>query len=513
MSEPQVEQAPEVIDDDDGANDGRHRYQPKRPGSPPARDELTTDVKSWLQSLQSGSPLRIFLYRLSPKMFDGHIAEGLVARLDEPMEQDEIKDNFGGGKYELKVHMLQKSGRWDIKDTKRFNIQGPPKIVPKQEAAAMGAAGGFVGNNGQNENPYLARRAIETTEKIAERAQDKADRLEEELRHRNGDGANAGIVELVKEQMRLNSELQNRDGGTTKIFEHYLQSDSDRTAKMRELHDAELRALRQAREDEVRQLRSAAGEDLKRAEDRHDRYMQSVKEQHVRELDNLKSSYEGRIESLKAGFEAQRIALDSEVNRLRSDNEALKKEVAELRTKKEAPLEDQLAKIVTLKDSFEALGLTGEKEEAGVFDKIVETVSPLVEGFAQRVAYGSPEQQANAQQAAAQQQVQQRALAQRQARAQAQAQAQAAGAPKPIDPKMVANMVSFLESCVGNDKSPEEVVQTAQSIGVPRDLMREVAKLDVDQFLAQARVQEGSILQSTAGRSFLRKVMKLIRGE
>lgn len=461
-------------------------------------------LHDWLQSISPNAPFRIQVHRKSPKLWKNKQVGGLLSIVDEPIDEAEIQRQWGGGTFTVKVLRQRTDGAGYLHVGQRtFDIAGEPIMgsgtdIPLQVSQAP------------SESDLLSKRAMEMTEKMAERAQLRAERIEEQAREQNSRPAfdptfleavmgpmretNRMLAEQVAAmQARLDAPKENHTG---RLLEKFIEGDSSRIDHLRANHESEIRQLREQHRD-----------DVKRSEDRMQRHVEEQARAHEREVASLRAAYESQIKMQEIAFSTQVKTIESSLVTTREELQLAKKELVDLRAKKDQPVEDQLKRFLEMKEMFEALS-GGNEEESPVWRQVVDAFSesPIAQAMAARVA-GPPPGTGGPPAGVPPAQVQ-AAMAAAKAKQLAQQNPNAIR----IEPADLAIAVKFLEGAVTNGTDPATFVQSARSM-IPSGILQAIKIHGINVFLQNVKLDDNSNLLTVKGRNFLRKVAELLVGD
>lgn len=525
-------------------NQGRGRGSPNV--SAAAEQMARMDDKSVFEMLTdlggAQGELRIKLERKYPREWQGHHIAGFLEEFDEPFSEADIKQRFGGGKFQVKVQRrAANGGQWIFAGAKTFEIEGDPRLAgalltstPTSTPLPLKA--------GSDGDTALQAKALDHMAHASELDKKRAWELEDQLR--KGNSIDPMLVKLISEplqaaQMSMQSEMAelrrqliSKDEQVLKLitdstkdktpsviektFEHLVAGESHRIEAIRTQHDSELRTMRENHRHDLDQERSRLQTEIDRRERAHEREIGMLRETHAQSLKTVEQSYEARLDNMK-----------HRVNDLERQLTEAKSEVVKLReTKEKGPME-LVDDVVKLKNAMEVLG--GEPEPTSTWERIIGTVvqSPMAQAVASRVenAPAAPPPQVNPE---VMRQRRARAAAARAGQPVAQGSAPGPGPegaavvpirrrPQPrvieLNPLEVATAVTFMEQSIINGTDPRQFAESARSM-VPKQVMAALKAQGVDAFLAQtAQLQDGSPLATQNGRNWARKVARyLIEG-
>lgn len=509
--------------------------QKKSKPTSPALDELRrqdeVELNAYLRSLSAETPIRVTVIRAYPKSWKGHNIGGSLDSYEDTIDEETIKETYGGGTYRLRIMIPGDNGGWQYFANRTLKIAGDPKVRGLINDENLGGEPG-------KESPSIVNQTLKAMGDIASRAEERAQRIEERSRHREPDPILRETLQHSREEAReLRRQMEMRErrweekmeesrgasGHTEMLLGKFIDGESGRMQSLRMQHESELRSMRERHQMEIDRISSRADDIMRRAEDAH-----------RREIDSINRSNDSRFDSLKLSQKTTEGALQRENDNLRMELTAVKTELAEYRAKRDKPVTDQLTEMMAIKNAFEEFG-GGKDEGGGTLDKIAGTLSPLIEGVATRMAAGSappgammaPGQagappQPSQEEIPVNQPVQmpdgriivRRAdgsivqLSKRQKRPMTPTGEEI---PK-LDPADVQIAVEFMENAVRNDTDPEQFAATARNL-VPTPILKTLRSLGVDRFLTEvANIGPGSPLATVAGKNWARKVAQSLLG-
>jgi hypothetical protein len=493
----------------------------------PIEEEAERALFDWLSTFGATGAMRVALKRISPNMYKGVQVKGTLDDFEEPISEERIRQEHGGGRYQIVVRQLKKNARgnpsWKYAGARTFEIAGPPKVAPllnadeEDDDDGNGQPGLSDGPVGQAMNMALSMQREARQEAREARTQQPAG-----MDHRILDtviGPLRDEVSALRSQLadkeRLLFDLANKPVDTTK--EDRLL---DIMAGKEQGHSNTLDGLRQAHEAEMRQLREFNREEIRRREDRFEREIDHVRQAATREIDSLKLAHQQALDSQRHGYEMRIDGLRDIQKRLEREVDATKKELHELRGKREQGPLDQIQNLANLKQGFDALIPADSGEKSG-WEKAADVIGPVVERVAGAIGErnappgmeGAPQlvpiQLPDGRVAHVPPHIAAQAEAQRQA---AEAAEQEPGEPPlpEIAEEDMSRAVTFMEAAIRNDTDPAVFAATARNM-LPDDLLQALKRLGVDVFLNKmAKIETGSPLASVAGRMWVRQVAQFL---
>lgn len=497
-----------------------------RAASEQSQEDDQTTIQ-WLRGVGTGAVVKIKLYRISPKVWDGHQMGGHIADFDEPFDEDEIRTRFGGGKFQVKVENLTPKGRWQYAGARTIEIAGDPKITPE-------LTGGYSSKNEpapvvQGEDTTMSRKAMETMERIATDSAARARELEDEARSKSAfdptllnmltQPLNARLDAAEREAEHFRRALADKDTRIMELITKKPETTIQDTllGKMFDSESTRIESIRVQHESERRQLIEAHKAELESSRSYFRQEMQMKENSHIREIQSAKDTQEARIDSIKSGYEGRLDVLKGRISDLERQLAKAEAEIVDLRGKKEKSVFEQMEDMAKVKNAMETYFGKEEAEEKGsTIERIIGGVieSPIAQAIAGRM------QNAPALQPQMDPRMMQRAMRRpvaqpgQQANPGQQQQAQPPAPPKKklpqFDPLEVTAARSFIENAIRSGADPEEFARGAASV-LPGKLMEAIKEEGIDQFLTRVvKPEAGSPLTTMQGKNFLKKALKIL---
>lgn len=473
------------------------------------------DLRDWFTSLGTAGGIRVKVHREAPKSWRAngrtYNVGGLLGEFKEQFDDNDLGEKWGGGKFRLQAFRLNEKGNWVYYTQRTVEIAGDPKVTGELfDETPDGTPTPAPAPVPVSDDPSLVRKALDMTERLANEERDERRRIEAESRtSRQPDLAFfesiiaplrlmiTQLQEELREARRQTTDVLTKKPDTSptdRILEKMIDGDSARIQAIRTQHDSELRQLRESQEAAQKRLQDHYMEEARAKDRANERAIDSLRESHKIQIDSLKESHAARVDGLQ-----------SQIKRLESELDAARKEIAELRTKKEVPMEEQLTRLAALKEALEAFSGGGE-ESGGMIERIAAAAGPILEGVGARLAGGgAPQQQGIPQMLPP-------------GAPEAAAQPQAPQTP-PRKPRVlpfaiedVKRAVAFCESAARSETDPMTFAASARSM-VPGNILDYIRTKGVDSFLKLVPLEDGSILMTASGRQWIRAVGRALTGE
>lgn len=490
-----------------------------------AEDQAVSD---WLRGLSVTGPIKVNIIREKPSFHEGIKTDGHLDTVNTFISEEEMRDQYGGGDYTLKVQRKDGRGSWVFFSQTQVKVAGHPRIDNLPQSAKKEPPPAPVVVKEDNSTANMAMKFMgEQLERM----------------NRNGDRSNLGDIQLLLAPLQKSMELMQiqlnaKDDRILELSRAPVNPVENKLlSKLIDDDSARVQAVKTALESEIRQVKENATANESRLRDQHARDIEGIERRHTREVDTLTASYTREAAAVKTSIEVQVSVKDSEIRRMERELTELRADLKEVRGTKEQSISD---KIKEVKAIAELAGAGESDEEESAIEKVAKVIvsSPAANNLAAKFLGG--------QQPPAQQQVQQqprqrfkkgqvvrqkgtgrtfqmtdRGLQEvRQQPAQQQAAAQPANQPAPISPELLKNSVQMLENAYKNNIPPATVAVSART-QIPAEIMQALSdhvgrnpERGVDEFLRQvAQLPGTSPLATQAGRNWAREVGRALVGQ
>lgn len=499
------------------------------------------ELVDYLQQIRGSASIQIAIHRLKPQLFKGKNIKGHIENVEEPISEDELRDRYGGGQYQLKVKRRNDQGSWVFMTSTVVDIAGDPRID--------NLAGNVDESSGHNSAASIAGIHADAETKVAMASLSMMERQLEQMRtqHANS-GMDAKMLEQLMKPMELQVKMmQEQMSQKDKQFAEQMNKPADPfqqklLEKFVDGDQARVNALRAQYESEIRAIKEGHSQDIKRLEDRHDRLLSEVKRDHERQMDMQKNGYERELASIKALHAQMDVAatsstaiikssLDRDLARLEREVADLKSENKSLREKKDKSVMDMVKEVNQFK---EELGVEAEGGDKSALERVVDTIvqSDQIMGIAGKWLSKEPANAAPAPRAP-QQQLQQappryvrdkrtgqvgewNPAKQRYEEVPQRRQKAGPGAPVEdlqIPPEHLQAAITILERSYANKVPPKNFAATI-STALPAEIFQAIRDHGVDGFVNKvAKLGASSPLRRQDGINWLREVGKVLIGD
>jgi hypothetical protein len=530
------------------------------------RDEEEQSLREWIDGLAGDGAIRVAIRRKKPMIGpNGENVAGSLETVEERIDEDYLREVWGGGQFEIRTFKPNAKGTYEYFKTRTLSIAGEPKMngrVLVGGAAAPVAA----------EEDGLAERAFQVMERNAQRAQDRAEKLEQ-MGQRSGGldlsalqalqapvlaelaEARASVRELQQQVLAAATRPAPADPFRDKMLDRMMDGDTARIEALRTQYDTRIEKMQDSFDDRMRRLEEKHADELKSQEKRHEREIALTERGSDMQTKSADVAYNARVDALK-----------SENDRLNRELTEARGRIGSLELRKDQTITDKADELIKIKEALEGLGGgDGDDKNKAWYEKVIDAVgnSEVAMGFINKIGgatgAGGPEAQ---QQQPMQQQMmppvgvpfqgpdgniyvrnpddsmsqidpaalrQQRALAAARKKRKAQAAVAPAGEaavapeaplveieedepkPKARPPKAseVRAALAFMENAIRSNADPAMFGATARNL-IPSEILAYMQQVGIDEFLNNAKLEIGSPLTTQAGRNFARKVFRYL---
>jgi hypothetical protein len=364
-----------------------------------ARENDDRGVLDWLGSFGDIGTFRVQVYRVKPEFVvmrgEKVKADGYMAVHNGAIEEEAIKDRWGGGTYELRVQTQNAKGSWTFFKSRRIEIPGKSKVDVDEDAIDERQAA-----SASNEATPLAQQAITVMRGLVEKAEEKAGKGNNDVQAiiEAATGPLLEQIKSMKEDQREDRKAARERESERALVPTTAPATERLLERMVDGSDQRIDAIRTQFDSERRQLQTYWEGQVQRAEDNGRRAVESMEKAHEREMRSVEKAHEAAIKTTETAMNGQIEGLKREIGRLEREAGAMEKELAELRAQKtKSPLES-IREVKELKD---LLNEKDEDDEGGgsTVERVVSTIinSSPIAAIAGRIASAAPQQTAPAQ--------------------------------------------------------------------------------------------------------------------
>lgn len=507
-----------------------------------AEEQEEQDLLTWLNGFGPLGEVQISVKRKEPKEVvtkSGKLTlAGWLDTFDEIIDESRLRDEYGGGVYELTIKKRNKEGKFVYFKHRTVKISGKPKFDDPGAVVATGSP---------TEPVNLSQQALTTVTKILDEERNRkpeaavpaADIIEaaqrpllDTIRELRDDAKeDRKLTRAALDKASVPPAPPPRDDTVAKLLDKAIDGESVRMTALRTQFDSERNQLTTYWQNQVERALDSAQRQIDAAEKAHEREMRTVEKAHESAMATAKTAHDGVVK-----------ALERDVARLERELSAKDAELAQLRAQKQLSPIEQIHQMRELKEA-----LTDEKDEEGgesTAERIIGTIltSNPVAAIATRIAgQAAPAQQQpqaqdpNAQFAAlaasmepgkpfqfmGQYFVKTQSGQIARVKPRKGSKAATAVAKVPVDPNApaqeeqpdiseedMANAVVALESAINSRTTPAEFALTAK-IMAPKAVAI-VRKFGVEKLIALAKLSDDSPIITQRGKTFLREMAEAL---
>ena len=520
------------------------------------REQEDDSLRNIINALAGEKSYEVRVYRTEPRKWNTPPVNvtGHLETFTEIPSEEELKLAFGGGAYALKFFRPDAKGSLTYFKQVTLKLPGKPQgvgidaieptvmdyVAPAEESGAVSQAMTTMQQlvaDSRKSNGGMDMVGMQVMIQTAMAP------LQTQIEAGNAQLLAAQKASAEKD-VRL-MEFANKKPDTSveeKFFHNMIDADGGRRDHARDMHESELRIMR-----------DNARDDIKRLESRQHDALQSQDKAQQREIDNLTRSHDQTLSTIKMSYDSIITSLKSDITRGERDLTKSDTELVSLRAVKEKTVIEQLSDITAIKDAFSTIGGSDEPDDRKWYEKLAEAslgnpeklgaIFNIVTGQgnpAQQQQQPPPQitQQAQSQaQPPTQEQQQQYAtiddipigvpfqgddgqvhvkvppdgsiVLYDHAKALAEEAQQNEGVDKP-SPAEVKIAINFMENAFEAGQEPATFAMSAKSM-IPGSILKYMESVGIDKFLNEvANLDSNSPLRNQAGRTFIREVAKFL---
>lgn len=341
-----------------------------------AREE-EADLKSWIDSLAGEAPIKVTIRRKRPVAGpNGEKIDGILETVEEKVDEEYLRDMWGGGEFQLTIQTQQKDGKYKYLRGRTINIGGKPKW----QGQDMVAGTALVTGPGTAEEDGLASQAFKAMQDIAKDARAREDKAREGSQQNRGFDAeaftalNQPMVEQLRAAQLLISNLQTqliaqaskappKDEFRDKLLEKAIGDEGARIEHLRTVYEVRIDKLKDEHQS-----------DLKRIEDRHEKAIERLEERHSDEVRRMESAHEREMKSIEKNGEFSTKSMDTantaRIEQLKAESARIERElnaaqtkIATLEAKKDQSLTEKAEELIKVKEAIDGIGGGSDGDE------------------------------------------------------------------------------------------------------------------------------------------------------
>lgn len=523
------------------------------------REKSDADLLDMIAGFGADKGYQLKVGRTAPKKIGAVSVEGHLDTFEEWQSEEDLREMYGGGTYQLKIFRPDGKGSMKYLKSASVKISGEPhgQGIPKKEpevidygpsadegsSQALDMVAKLVEDSRNAKQPQgmdmAAMTAMMGTFMAPLQAQIAAGQAALAETQRLASEKEARLMEIVNQK----PDTSEKDGLLNKMFD----TESSRSEHLRNMHDSEMRTLRENTND-----------DKKRSEDRHRDELRSREDIQRREIDNMTRSNETLMDTLKMSYDARIESLKADIVRVERDLSEARTELITLRAKKDKTIIEQASEFSAIKEAMDVIGGGSDKDDRSTFEKalgamtenpdMIGTVIQAVTGGGnpaqqqqlpvpnpppaqlEQAEHTEPEPEVTGQEVASVEDIPlntpfraedgnvyvkvapdgsivpyETALALQKA-----AEEKRNPSVEPPSATEVKMAITFMESAFTAGTESKDFAASAKSM-IPSNILKYIESVGVDTFLNEVAVlEQGSPLRSQAGRVYIREVAKFL---
>lgn len=359
---------------------------PPRPQTPANEDEQ--NVRDWLESLAGDTDLKVVIRRRKPMLGpNGEKIDGVLETVDEKIDEEYLRETWGGGIFSLQVMTMQRNGKYSLLRARSVNVAGPPKM--HGQLLVAGVTGASV--SASSDDDSLQEMAFRSMTELAKEERARADRISREAASAKPSGFDlqamqqiqAPLVAQIGSYQKTISDLQHqvltlstreapRDDFRDKLLERAVNDESTRVAQLREGFEQRVEGMRENHEAAIKRLEERHGDAIVRLEKRHEDEVARMEKAHEREILALDRQYGLSTKSLDTANLTRVDSLKDEKSRLERELAAAQVRIATLEAKKDQSLTEKADELIKVKEALEGLGGGNDEPEEKWYEKLLD---------------------------------------------------------------------------------------------------------------------------------------------
>lgn len=383
------------------------KVKPKPEGRPTGsvhsqmvREEQQT-VAEWFQQLGADGAYKVQISRKTPTHGpNGENIGGALETIEELPDdmEDYLRERWGGGTFQLMVNTLNAAGSWKYLRAKQVKIGGEAKMHGRSlhDGATVAAAPAA-----PTRDP-LAERAFNVMQENARRAEDRAERLQNERGHSSGIDpdvlrsitapfaeqlkiAQETVADLQRQILTISTRPPPKDEFRDHMMERAFDGESQRVETLRLTWEARYEKMREEHQRELTRLREENDRTVRRIEERNEDEVKRIEARHERELASAEKAHGATDRGSQIAFDARIEALKDSKSALERELASAQAKIAVLEARKDQTIGDKAEEILKLRETLDGLG--GGSDDETWYQKAISAVgqAPALISLVERV--------------------------------------------------------------------------------------------------------------------------------
>lgn len=504
-------------DDDEDESPRRMRRsrkskEPKDPITQKAKQETAEELDEIINELSPGRSKNIFLTitRAEPKIYKGKRIEGFLQRIEGSITEDEIKELYGGGIYDVKFFGPKgyRAGvPWgnQILRSKRIRISGDP-IINDEKKTSLG------------EEPSIVHMALKAQQDLLSKKQEDQDGVAKQNEKLltmlvSGGKTDTGMVQLIQgviESIKTSTDSQ------MKLMNEQLKLMREEMNRKEERYQDQIRRSEEKSEKATVPMLDYLTKQQSESNTKSEMMLKNMTEMFKIQLQAAQDASKNQIEMIQASHKMQSEMLMTELKR-QSD------ELKDARISGKTDLLSEMKKLASIKNLMSDISGSDAAAENGLAEKLIDKIPEIAESVPSIIGalgglFGGGQKT----------QVVRRTIPTQQRPALPPSPPSPKPVQSPVQPKppaqeilneneqqkiamMIATIVQNIETAIEGNKTPEQFINEYIIGKFDESVLKKVVSVPPGAILGfieqNIDVGDDNIITTTQGRDFIRNCL------
>lgn len=370
--------------------------------------EEEADLKSWLDSLAADTPIKVVIKRKKPVTGpSGEKIDGILETVDDRVDEEYLRETWGGGDYMLQIQTQQKDGKYKYLRARSISIAGkakwPAGVELSWDKAPLAAAAPASAEDS------LAGQAFATMSEFAKEERARADRMQRESQNQRGfdpmmlasitgplaeqlKAAHATMAQMQAQILALSTREAPKDPFRDKLLERAIGDENSKIETLRAMYENRIDKLKDQHDAELKRIEDKHAAAIERLDDRHADEIKRIEAAHERELKSFEKNSEFATKQSDGATTMRIESLKSEISRLERDLNAAVTKIATLEAKKDQSLTEKAEELIKVKEAIDGIGGGGDDEDGPWYKQVIDGLanSEAAIGLVNKIAGGGP---------------------------------------------------------------------------------------------------------------------------
>jgi hypothetical protein len=337
-----------------------------------AKKETSEELDNIVEELAPGRNKNVFLTitRVEPKIYKGKKIEGFVERRDSSITEDELKETYGGGVYDVKFFGPKRYNNGQpvgnkILRLKRIKISGDPIIEDRKTSGV--------------EDPSIVSMAIKAQQDLLSRKDEEQQNINKQNKELldkllSGGGnskTDAGMIQLV--QSVLESVKQTANMQLISAQEQ-MKTMREEINRKEERYQEQLRRIEEKSEKATMPMLDYLTKQQSESNTKSEIMLKHMTEMFKVQLQSAQEASKNQIEMIQASHKMQS---DMLMNELKRQSEELK----DARISGKTDLLSEMKKLASIKNIMSEIGTNDATQDGNnnIAEKLIEKIPEIAE--------------------------------------------------------------------------------------------------------------------------------------